>query len=463
MRIPSGQGPAARLQPMPPNTPSGAGTATLVSCQPAAPIADARFPRPTDEDIIDLTAFHDGGGADLFAKVDRFLAKFDAVSLRGLYLWKHRLATACDRTSAVQTETTSPREMILLSSNNYLGLTTHPSVIAAHCDAAMRFGTGSGSAPFASGTSVLHRQLEQALACRKHTEDCMLFSSGYAANLGVITALARTSDTIFIDRLAHASIIDGARASGARVRFFHHNDVADLDRKLMRQGTGGGATLVVVDAVYSMDGDIARLPDLLGVSRRHGAVLLVDEAHSTGVLGPHGSGIAEHFGEDHDFLVTGTMSKALASVGGFFAGPRKVVEYVRHYARSAMFSTALPPSAPATALAALQVIDEEPERIARLGQRSRQLRDDLIATGLPVGPTESPIVPVIIGDQPRLLAMARRLEDLGVHASCVFYPVAPRTECRLRLSVTANHTPQDLSRAVQAIVLAHRLAAPERA
>ena len=462
MRSPSYQGPASRLRPMPSNIPSGAGTDGPTSGQPAAPIGDAPFRRPTDEDIIDLTAFHDGGGTDLFEKVDRFLAKFDAVNQRGLYLWKHRLATGCDRTSEVLTETTSPREMILLSSNNYLGLTTHPRVIAAHCEAAMRFGTGSGSAPFASGTSVLHRQLEHALADHKHAEDCMLFSSGYAANLGVISALARTSDTIFIDRLAHASIIDGARASGARVRFFQHNDVADLDRRLARQ-EAGGATLVVVDAVYSMDGDIARLPELLGVIRRHGAVLLVDEAHATGVLGQHGSGIAEHFGEDRNFLVTGTMSKALASIGGFFAGPRKVVEYVRHYARSAMFSTALPPSAAATALAALQVMDEEPERIARLGRRSRQLRDELIATGLPVGPTESPIVPVIIGDQPRLLAMARGLEDLGVHASCVFYPVAPRTECRLRLSVTANHTPQDLSRAVQAIVLAHGMAAPEPA
>lgn len=443
-----------------PSTTSGVASSTSLDLrlppESVSPMEDPSPARPTEGDVIDLTAFHRLEGRDLLAKADLFIQKFDAVNRRGLYLWKHQLATACDRTGAMQTESAAPREMMLLSSNNYLGLTTHPRVIAAHCEAAMRFGTGSGSAPFASGTSVLHRQLEQALARRKQAEDGMLFSSGYAANLGVISALARPSDSVFIDRLAHASIIDGARASGATVRFFRHNDAADLDRRLRRFGQGGGGNLVVVDAVYSMDGDIACLPELLAVSRRHGAVMLVDEAHSTGVLGTRGNGIAEHFGGDHDFLVVGTMSKALASVGGFFTGPRKVVEYVRHYGRSAMFSTALPPSAAATALAALEVIDDEPERIERLRSRSRQLRDGLIAAGLPVSPSESPIIPVIVGDQPRLLSMARDLEDLGLHASCVFYPVAPRSECRLRLSVTANHTRRDLEKALEAVVHVYR-------
>lgn len=419
---------------------------------PPAPLLPA-----SDDDVIDLTLYHhsDRGGG-LYDKVDAFIERLDLMRARGLYLWKARLDSAGERTATLSLDGEPAREKLLLSSNSYLGLATHPRVVEAHAEAARRYGTGSGSAPFFSGTYQPHRALESDLARRKHAQDCCLFSSGYAANLGVITALIRPGDQIFIDRLVHASIVDGVRASGGIVRVVRHNDPLDLDRKLLRYGRGGGGKLVIADAVYSMDGDIAPLPELLAVTRRHGAILLIDEAHSTAVLGRTGAGLAEHFALDHagadDLLVVGTLSKALASQGGFFAGPRKVVEYVRHYARSAMFSTALSPSAPAAALAALSVLDDEPWRLDALRDNAAALRNGLRAAGLRVGPSESPVIPVIVGAEGRLVTMARLLIDRDVHVNCVFYPAVSRTDCRLRLSVMATHTPADILRAVSEIV-----------
>lgn len=407
----------------------------------------------TEDDVIDLSRFYRHDDADLFAKVDAFMEQFEHVRARDLYLWRHELCSANSRESLVRAPSGEQRQMLIFSSNNYLGLTTHPRVTAAACVAIHRFGAGAGSAPFFCGTYELHRALEKKLAAHKQAEDAALFTSGYATNVGVISALARPTDTVFSDQLVHASIIDGIRMSGAKTSVFRHNDLADLEKKLLGAKGEPGGKLIVVDGIYSMDGDIAPLPGILALARRHGAVVLVDEAHSTGVLGAHGRGMAEHFGLDgSEFLVVGTLSKALGSVGGFFAGPRKVVEYVRHYARSSLFSTAVPPSAVAAALTALEVIEAEPERVVRLRASSRLVRDRLMAAGLSVPETRSPIIPVVIGDPAKLLSIGRELLDEGLHVNTVFHPAVPKDQCRLRISVTSEHTREDLERLISAVI-----------
>jgi len=406
----------------------------------------------TPDDVIDLTRFYRRDGSDLFAKTEALGEKVERVRERGFYLWRHRIRSASERACIIEAEGVS-REVLLLSSNNYLGLTTHPHVKRATCEAIERHGTGSGSAPFFSGTYETHSALEASLAELKGTEDAALFSSGYAANVGVISALARESDCVYSDELVHASIIDGIRMSGAKRRVFHHNDLASLEQLLAADAGSRSGKLIVVDGVYSMDGDIADVPGLLQLARRYGARLLVDEAHATGVIGPRGFGISDHFGlAEDDLLVVGTLSKALGSVGGFFAGPRRVVDYVRHYGRPAMFSTALPPHVVAAALASVEVLRSEPDRVWRLQQNARHLRDRLRECSLRVGATESPIIPVIVGDQPKLLELGRRLFEAGVHANCVFYPAVAPEQCRLRLSVMATHTREDLELAVRTIV-----------
>lgn len=400
------------------------------------------------DDVIELPHYYESDRPGLFAKVEPFLAHVDRVTDRGLYLWQQELASASTERGTVVVDG-EPRPLLLFSSNNYLGLTTHPRVVAAATEAIVRYGTGSGASPMLSGTLTPQRELEARLAQVKSKAAAALFSSGYSANLGVLTALLRRGDSVFVDKIAHASLIDGARASAAQLRVFHHNNPGDLDAKLT--GTGGNK-LIVVDSVYSMDGDVAPLPELLEVARRHDAWLLLDEAHATGVVGRHGLGLCEHFGvHDDRILVVGTLSKALASGGGFFAGPRGVVEYVRHYGRSYMFSTAMPPANPAAALAALEVMLDEPQRVAQLQANARMLRDGLRARGLRVGPTETPIVPVIVGDQLALVHAARALLDLGVHANPVLYPAVARDDCRLRLSVLATHTAADVQTVIDAV------------
>jgi 8-amino-7-oxononanoate synthase len=417
----------------------------------AAPELELWSATPQPDDVLELPRYYESDRPGLFAKVAAFMHDREQVEQRGVYVWQQLLSSASAERGRVEVDG-QVRQLLLFSSNNYLGLTTHPRVVAAAVDAIGRYGTGAGASPMLSGTLSPQRALEHRLAEVNGKEDACIFSSGYAANVGVLTALVRRTDSILIDRIAHASLHDGARATGAQLRVFRHNSPADLAAKL---ATAPGNRIVVVDSVYSMDGDIAPLPELLAVCRQHDAILLIDEAHATGVLGRRGLGLCEHFGvADPRILVVGTLSKALASGGGFFAGPRGVVEYVRHYGRSYMFSTAMPPANAAAALAALEVMLDEPERVAALRANARLLRDGLRARGLTVGPTETPIIPVIVGDQPALVHAARALLDLGVHVNPVLYPAVAREECRLRLSVMATHSRQDIADVIHAVTRA---------
>ena len=345
------------------------------------------------------------------------------------------------------------RRLLHLASNNYLGLATHPEVTAAAGDAARRWGAGSGSARLVTGGFRLHEELEGALAGLKGSDDAVLFSSGYLANLGTISALVGRDDAVFSDALNHASIIDGARLSRAEVAVYDHADAGHLDDQLdaWRRSHPGERALVVTDSVFSMDGDLAPLPDLLESCRRHGAILMVDEAHATGVVGPGGRGAVAHFALDGQVpVVMGTLSKALGSAGGFVAGSTALCDFLRNRARSFIFDTATAPPAAAAALAALAVLDREPHRPERARALSRRLASGLATAGYPVDSPAAAVVPVVVGAPGDALALSAALLDEGILVTAIRPPSVPPGTARLRATVMATHTDEQLDRAVEA-------------
>ncbi len=340
--------------------------------------------------------------------------------------------------------------LILLASNNYLGLATDPRVVEAAAEAARRWGAGTGSARLISGGMRLHDELEQRLAAFKRTESALLFSSGYLANLGTISALVSRGDAIFSDELNHASIIDGARLSHADVHVYRHADPEHL-ATLLRERGARGRRLVVTDTVFSMDGDLAPLHELVEASERHNAILMVDEAHATGVVGPGGRGAVAHFGlEGRVPVVMGTLSKALGSAGGYIAGSSDLIAYLRNRARAFIFDTAPTPPTVAAAAAALGVLEREPQRPERVRALARLLADGLRATGFVVPQPAAAIVPVVVGAADAALAFARALREQGVLVPAIRPPsVAPGT-ARLRATVMATHTETQIDSALQA-------------
>lgn len=348
------------------------------------------------------------------------------------------------------------RRMIILASNNYLGLTTHPKVIEAARQAALNYGTGAGSSPLLVGRFPISAELETKLAAFKGAEEACLFSTGYSANVGVISAVAGKDDLIVLDRLAHASMVDGAKLSGAQVKVFRHNDPAHLERTLIRNRTSR-VKLVCVEGIYSMDGDVAPLDEIYKVTRRHDALLLVDEAHSTGVLGKHGRGAAEHFGlEGKIDLHVGTLSKSLGACGGFVAGPSDLVNYIRYFARAGMFSTAASPMVLAAASAALDVIRDEPHLREQLWTNCRYMHAELLRLGFQLNEAPSPVIPVIVGTMKGLRKMTLELHRNNICVNSVPYPAVPHGSERLRISLTANHTRDQLDEAIDCLARAGR-------
>jgi 8-amino-7-oxononanoate synthase len=348
------------------------------------------------------------------------------------------------------------RKMIILASNNYLGLTNHPRVIQAAQQAAEQYGTGSGSSPLLVGASPITKDLESKLAQLKGAEEACVFSTGYAANVGAISAVAGKGDVVVLDRLAHASMVDGAKLSGAHIKVFHHNDAAHLDRVLERN-RAARTKLVAVEGIYSMDGDIAPLDKIWKVAKRHDALLLVDEAHATGAFGPGGRGAAAHFGlEGQIDLHIGTLSKALGASGGFVAGSSDLVTYVRYFARSGMFSTAPSPMTIAAASAAIDVMREEPERRARLQQNAYFMHEQLRNAGFKTSAAPSHILPVIVGNMKALRHMALELHRGNICVNAVPFPAVPQGSERLRISLIANHTPEQLEQAIDCLKVSGR-------
>ncbi len=340
------------------------------------------------------------------------------------------------------------RERIMMGSNNYLGLTHHAAVLAAAKSALERYGSGCTGSRFLNGTLDLHERLEAELAQFLGMEACLVFSTGYQANLGAISGLVGRGDVVVLDKLDHASIVDGAKMSHGETVRFNHGDLAGLERKLQRVPAGAGV-MVIVDGVYSMEGDIADLPALIRICDKYGAALVVDDAHSVGVLGPNGEGTAAHFGvTDQVDLIVGTFSKSLASIGGFVAGSDTVIHYLKHNARPLIFTAALPPANTAGVLAALDVRKREPERRTRLWENTKRLQEGLRQLGYDIGPTQTPIVPVLIGPLEKTFLFWRKLFDAGVFTNPVVPPAVPPSQCRLRTSLMATHTPEQIDRAL---------------
>jgi 8-amino-7-oxononanoate synthase len=343
------------------------------------------------------------------------------------------------------------RKMIMLGSNNYLGLTNDPRVKEAAIEAIRRYGSGCAGSRFLNGTLDLHVRLEHRLAEFMKKDAALTFATGFQVNLGAISCLVNKGDSVYLDKQDHACIIDGARLSFGEIRKFRHNDSSDL-RRQMRNDAAARGRFIVVDGVFSMEGDITPLPEIVAAAREFGAGLMVDDAHGIGVLGAHGRGTAEHFGlEDEVDLIMGTFSKSMASVGGFIAGDEKVIDYIKHRARSLIFSAAPPPASVAAALATVDIMESEPERRARLWENTRFLAEGLRSLGLDTGNSETAVIPVVVGEDVTALRFVRRLHEEGVFVNCVISPATPPGRALIRTSLMATHTREQLSRALDAI------------
>lgn len=339
---------------------------------------------------------------------------------------------------------------IMVGSNNYLGMTHHPKVIEASIAALKRYGSGCTGSRFLNGTLDLHEQLEDRLAKFVNQESALVFSTGFQTNLGVISALVGRDDHIFSDKLNHASIVDGCRLSTGVVHRFPHGDLRSLERELARTPADAGK-LIVTDGIFSMEGNIVDLPGVVALAEFYGAEVMVDDAHSFGVLGEFGGGTAQHFKlEDRVSLVMATFSKSLASIGGMIAGPEDVIHYLKHHSRALIFSASMPPASVAGTLAALDVIEAEPERRERLWHNTRRMQEGLRSLGYDIGRSETPIIPVQVGDLQTMLVFWKTLFDAGVFTNPVTPPAVPENSCRLRISVMATHTDEHVDTVLDA-------------
>jgi len=345
------------------------------------------------------------------------------------------------------------REVINLASNNYLGLANHPKLVEAAASATRQYGAGSGAVRTIAGTMTLHMELERRIAEFKNVEACVVFQSGFAANAGTVAAILGPEDTIISDELNHASIIDGCRLSKAKIRIFPHRDTAAAGRMLAELDGTPGRKLLITDGVFSMDGDIAPLPELVELAERYGAIMMVDDAHASGVLGRCGRGTIDHFGlHGRVDIQVGTLSKAIGCLGGYICGNRDLIEYLYHRGRPFLFSTSHPPAVAAACLAAFDLLEQEPERIERLWENTRYFKERLRAEGFDTGVSETPITPIMVGDAALAHAFSKALFEEGVMATGVGYPTVPRGKARVRTIVTAVHTRDHLDRALETLV-----------
>ena len=348
------------------------------------------------------------------------------------------------------------RAVVNLSSNNYLGLTTHPALRERALDAVRSLGVGTGSVRPIAGTMALHMELERRLAAFKHTEAAVVFQSGFTANAGTVASLLGRDDVIVSDELNHASIIDGARLSRATIKVFPHGDAAAA-RAIVAELPRTQKTLLITDGVFSMDGDLGAIPALSDVADEFGCLMMVDDAHASGVFGRQGRGTVDHFGmHGRVHIQVGTLSKAIGALGGYVAGSRALIDFLHHKARPFLFSTSHPPSVTATCLAALDVLESDDSLIQRLWDNTRFFKAGLKALGLDTGRSESPITPVMVGDAALAMRLSDRLFELGVFAQGIGFPTVANGKARIRTIVTATHTREELSLALDAFGTATR-------
>jgi glycine C-acetyltransferase len=378
--------------------------------------------------------------------------QLDELKAKGTYF---RLRVLDDEQAAVCSF--DGKKVINLASNNYLGLTTHPRLREAALEATRRFGVGSGAVRTIAGTMKIHMELEEKIARFKNVEACVVFQSGFTANAGTVSALLGKEDFIISDALNHASIIDGARLSRAKILVFEHKDVAHADQKLASVQDQPGRKLLITDGVFSMDGDIGPLPGLCEVAERYGAIMMVDDAHSSGVLGRNGRGTVDHFNlHGRVDIQVGTLSKAIGALGGYVCGSRDLIDFLYHRARPFLFSTSHPPSVAATSIAAFEVLENEPERIEKLWENTRFWKKELALAGFDIGgkttpKSETPITPIIIGEGKLTMDFSRELFKEGVLGTGITFPTVPEGKARIRTIMTSSHTREELEEALEVL------------
>lgn len=380
---------------------------------------------------------------NLFDKCTRFKRAKDLIAA-GIYPYFRVIESAQDPEVTI-----NGKRMVMIGSNNYLGLTNDSRVKEAAIKAIEKYGTGCAGSRFLNGTLDIHVELEDKLARFMRKEAALIFSTGFQVNLGIISALISKDDSVIIDKMDHASIIDGCRLSYGDITKFRHNDIEHLESAL--KNCGGKGKLIVVDGVFSMEGDIVNLPDITRLAGQYCARVLVDDAHGIGVLGRTGRGTCEHFGLESEVdLIMGTYSKSLASIGGFVAGDKDVIHYIKHHARSLIFSASPPPASVASVSAALDIIDQEPERLERLRSNTEKMLEAFKELGFKTGPTQTPIIPVIVGDSEVAFKMAIMLQEEGVFANVAVSPAVPEGKALIRTSYMATHTDEHLDAVVNA-------------
>jgi 8-amino-7-oxononanoate synthase len=388
---------------------------------------------------------------DIFQKCADAAKYYTQVREAGIYPYYRAISSGQD-----PVVTHLGKELVMLGSNNYLGLTNHPEVKEAAAVALAMFGTGCAGSRLLNGTLDIHLELEERLAKFLGREDVLTFATGFQVNLGVLSCLLRRSDVAVADGLNHASLIDGCRLAFGKTHKYLHNDMVDLDKKLTNISEDKGK-LIVVDGVFSMEGDVAKLPEIVEIKKRHGVRLMVDDAHGLGVFGANGRGTPEHFGlEDEVDLLMGTFSKSLATVGGFIAGSTDVIDFIRHEARAAIFSAAPPPSSMAAAIKALEIVEREPERRKNLWEHARFMKREFETLGFDTGQSESPVIPLVVGEDLDAFRMTTKLQERGVFANPVVSPAVPKGRSMMRTSYMATHTAEHLELALEAFAAVGR-------
>jgi glycine C-acetyltransferase len=385
-------------------------------------------------------------------QLQHLTAQLDALRHQGTYF---HLRVLEDMQNPVCTY--DGRQVINLASNNYLGLTSHPKLIEAAITATRKYGVGSGAVRTIAGTMRIHMELEEKIASFKNVEACVVFQSGFTANAGTVSSILSKEDFILSDELNHASIIDGARLSRARIKVFRHKDVIHCEELLREVENEPGRKLIITDGVFSMDGDIGPVDHLANLAQRYGAIMMVDDAHASGVLGRNGRGTVDHFG-CHGLVdvQVGTLSKAIGSLGGYVCGSRDLIDYLYHRARPFLFSTSHPPSVAASCIAAFDLLESEPERIERLWENTRYFKNELGRAGFNIGglttpASETPITPIIVGDGRLTMDFSRALFEAGVMATGIGYPTVPEGKARIRTIMTSEHTREQIDQALETI------------
>jgi len=398
----------------------------------------------------DYSNFYYGAGDDPMNLLQPFADWYQEALPNGYYLYSEPLSTApTTRVQVKNRKTGKIVDLLNLASYNYLGVSYRPEVKKAAIEAIEKYGLGASGSPILSGTLDVHNDLAKAVADFKAKEAAIIFPTGYSANIGFISAIMRSGDNVFLDQYSHASIVDGAILAKSKTTFFRHNNPLDLERKI--KGVKG-KKLVVVEGVYSMDGDVCVLPEIVEVSKRHGARILIDEAHSTFLFGPNGRGVAEHFGLDKevDFHL-GTFSKSLGGQGGFVCGSKDLIDYVNAFGRSRFFSCNLAPMIAAGLIAGLKIVEAEPELRAKLWSNVAFMRRRFAEEGIDIGKSTSQVMPVLVNNDSKVFAVAEEIQNRGLYLQPVTYPAVPKHKSRLRISISAAHTEAELEMAVKVI------------